>query len=107
MTEWNAPDYARISSLQEAMAEEVLALLDLRREERGNGKITHGIARRVPQGMVIGVDPSAEMIVFASTQFGPAVQPKLNGRSTGRSASTRFRGRCAGLVRERGHRAAR
>ena len=29
MTEWNAADYERISGLQLAMAEEVLALLDL------------------------------------------------------------------------------
>ena len=29
MTEWDAADYARISGLQQAMAEEVLALLDL------------------------------------------------------------------------------
>jgi hypothetical protein len=29
MTEWNAAEYYRRSSLQEAMAQEVLALLDL------------------------------------------------------------------------------
>ncbi len=83
MTEWDASDYARISGLQEAMAEEVLALLTLQRGERvldvgcGNGKITAEIARRVPQGTVVGVDPSAEMIGFAATQFGPAVQSNL------------------------------
>ena len=30
MTEWNAPQYSRISALQQAMAAEVLSLLDLK-----------------------------------------------------------------------------
>jgi trans-aconitate 2-methyltransferase len=30
MTEWNAPEYARLSGLQQAMAEEVLSLLRLK-----------------------------------------------------------------------------
>ncbi len=72
MTEWNASEYARISTLQAAMAEEVLALLDLKGNERvldvgcGNGKTTAEIAARVPQGEVVGVDPSADMIAFAA-----------------------------------------
>jgi hypothetical protein len=46
MTEWNAAEYAQRSGLQGAMAEEVLALLDLEGPERvldvgcGDGKIT-------------------------------------------------------------------
>ncbi len=46
MTEWNASDYSRQSSLQEAMAGEILTLLDLGGAERildvgcGDGKIT-------------------------------------------------------------------
>lgn len=71
MTEWNAPEYARLSELQAAMAEEVLSLLDLKGDERildigcGNGKITAEIAARVPRGSVLGVDASAQMIEFA------------------------------------------
>jgi trans-aconitate 2-methyltransferase len=81
MTEWNAPGYARISALQAAMAEEVLALLDLKGAERildvgcGNGKTTAEIAARVPHGSVIGVDASADMIAFAATHS--AVGPNL------------------------------
>ena len=56
MTEWDAAEYSRRSALQEAMAEEVLALLDLKGSERvldvgcGDGKITAEIATRVPRG---------------------------------------------------------
>jgi trans-aconitate 2-methyltransferase len=81
MTEWNASEYARISTLQAAMAEEVLALLELKGNERildvgcGNGKTTAEIAARVPHGMVVGVDASADMIAFA-TAHG-ALHPNL------------------------------
>jgi len=73
MTEWNASEYARISQLQATMAEEVLSLLNLKGDEHildigcGNGKTTAEIAARVPQGKVIGVDASAAMIAFASS----------------------------------------
>ena len=83
MTEWNAAEYSRRSSLQEAMAQEVLALLDLNDAKRildvgcGDGKITAEIASRVPRGSVIGVDPSGDMISFAQSHFGPAARPNL------------------------------
>jgi trans-aconitate 2-methyltransferase len=83
MTEWDAPEYDRLSGLQEAMAKEVLALLNLEGTERvldlgcGNGKVTNQIAARVHQGSVVGVDSSADMIAFASSHFGPLAQPNL------------------------------
>jgi len=76
MTEWNAAGYEWVAGLQQTMAEEVLSLLDLKGTERvldlgcGTGKITAEIAARVPKGSVVGVDCSAEMIMFASQQFG-------------------------------------
>jgi trans-aconitate 2-methyltransferase len=81
MTEWNATEYSRISSLQAAMAEEVLALLDLKGTERvldvgcGNGRTTAEIAARVPRGTVVGVDASKEMIAFAASHA--SVHPNL------------------------------
>jgi trans-aconitate methyltransferase len=75
MTEWNATEYVRQSSLQQAMAAEVLALLTLTGSERvldvgcGDGRVTAEIAARVPHGSVVGVDPSREMTAFASTHF--------------------------------------
>jgi trans-aconitate 2-methyltransferase len=83
MTEWDAADYARISGLQQAMAEEALALLDLKGSERildvgcGNGKITAEIAARNPHGSVLGVDPSREMISFATSNYGPVTHANL------------------------------
>ena len=83
MTEWNAAEYSRRSSLQEAMAQAVIALLDLEDSERildvgcGDGKITAEIASRVSRGSVVGVDPSGEMINFAQSHFGPATRPNL------------------------------
>jgi trans-aconitate methyltransferase len=43
----------------------------------GDGKITAEIAGRVPRGSVLGVDPSQNMIAFASSHFGPTVLPNL------------------------------
>src|SRR5438067_5681007 len=83
MTEWDAAEYSRRSSLQEAMAQEVLALLDLNGSERildvgcGDGKITAQIASRASKGSVVGVDPSRDMISFARSHFGPATLPNL------------------------------
>jgi trans-aconitate 2-methyltransferase len=83
MTEWNAPEYARVAGLQQAMAAEVLALLQLSGTERildlgcGNGNVTAEIAARVPEGSVVGVDASAEMIAYASEEFPAAAHHNL------------------------------
>jgi trans-aconitate 2-methyltransferase len=83
MTEWKAPEYYRHSSLQEAMAQEVFALLDLEGSERildvgcGDGKITAEIAARVPKGSVVGVDPSRDMISFAQGHHGQSTTHNL------------------------------
>src|SRR5262245_56621982 len=83
MTEWNATEYSQRSGLQKAMAEEVLALLDLQGSERvldigcGDGKIAAEIAARVPQGAVGGGDASQDMIAVAASHFRPAVRPNL------------------------------
>jgi trans-aconitate methyltransferase len=83
MTEWLASDYNRQSSLQQAMADEQLRLLTLKGSERildvgcGDGKISAAIAERVPAGSVLGVDPSHDMIAFASSHFAAATHPNL------------------------------
>jgi trans-aconitate 2-methyltransferase len=83
MTEWDAAGYVRRSGLQEAMAEEVLALLKLEGSERvldigcGDGRITAEIAARVPRGSVFGVDASHAMIAFAMSHLGSADQANV------------------------------
>jgi trans-aconitate 2-methyltransferase len=83
MTEWNAAEYAQRSGLQEAMAQEVLASVELEGSERvldvgcGDGRITAEIANRVPHGAVVGVDSSQDMIAFAASRFGSTIQPNL------------------------------
>ena len=61
MTEWNAELYRERSSLQQAMAAEVLQALELEGAERvldvgcGDGRITAEIARRVPPLRIVSV----------------------------------------------------
>lgn len=83
MTEWNANEYDRESNLQQAMAKEQIAQLGLRGDERvldvgcGVGKITAEVAALVPGGSVLGVDPSWDMISFASNVYRPEVFANL------------------------------
>ncbi len=83
MTEWNASDYNHFSALQKVMAEQELRRLRLTGSERvldvgcGDGKVTAEIARLVPGGSVLGVDPSHNMIAFASGHFPPIAHANL------------------------------
>ncbi len=80
-TPWNAADYARHSSLQEAMASEVLAWLPLRGTESvldvgcGDGHLTARIAERLPKGSIVGVDASPDMVAFATRTFVTSAAP--------------------------------
>lgn len=65
---WDGKDYAHNSSVQLSHAEWLLNRLPLTGDENildigcGDGKITALLAKRVPQGMVIGIDPSDSML---------------------------------------------
>jgi trans-aconitate 2-methyltransferase len=77
VAEWNASEYSRINSLQEWMGDEQLKRVELSGSERvldvgcGDGKITAKIAARLPQGSIVGVDPSHSMIAYATETYGP------------------------------------
>jgi trans-aconitate methyltransferase len=83
MSEWNASAYQAVSSLQETIAREQLARVALGACDRvldvgcGNGKITAAIADRIPDGSVLGVDPSRNMIDFAREHYAPSTHPNL------------------------------
>ena len=80
MAEWNADDYSRGATLQQRLARKMLMSVPLKGTERildvgcGDGKITAEIAAQVPEGSVLGVDLSRNMIDFASEHF---TQPNL------------------------------
>jgi trans-aconitate 2-methyltransferase len=80
---WHGADYAHHSSLQAAMADEVLSQLVLRGDEQvldlgcGDGKISARIAAQLPQGGVLGVDASVDMVSYAQRQFGTERWPNL------------------------------
>jgi trans-aconitate methyltransferase len=83
---WNPADYAANSATQETWARELMDRLRLHGHEHvldvgcGDGRMTAELARRVPQGSVVGVDSSPEMIRHAR-----------EGRSAGRPANLEFR----------------
>jgi trans-aconitate 2-methyltransferase len=71
MYQWSPADYSRHSAGQERWARELLADLNLHPDDTvldigcGDGRITAAIAQRVPEGRVVGVDSSADMIAHA------------------------------------------
>jgi len=75
MYRWDARDYQKYSSEQRKWAKELVQKLDLRGDEKildigcGDGKVTAEIAQSVPEGFVIGIDNSEEMIHLAQETF--------------------------------------
>jgi trans-aconitate methyltransferase len=72
---WNAEDYAKNSSNQYRWAQELIPKLQLNGNEAlldigcGDGKITVEIAKHLPNGKVVGIDSSEQMITLAKTSF--------------------------------------
>ena len=73
MADWDGAGYAHISGLQRAMATASLESVAVAGTERvldvgcGDGYVTRLIASRVPDGSVLGMDPSPRMIEAART----------------------------------------
>jgi trans-aconitate 2-methyltransferase len=72
MTEWNAEKYHNISAPQQAWGRRVLERLPLAGNEHvldlgcGTGRITAEIHSRLPDGYLVGADPSTAMVEAAS-----------------------------------------
>jgi trans-aconitate 2-methyltransferase len=94
MYKWNAQEYAKNSSAQKQWAMGLLTKLHLKGRERvldigcGDGKITAVIAAQVPNGSVVGIDSSAEMIGFSKNNFPTASHPNLSFELMDASALT-------------------
>ncbi len=72
MTEWNAAAYNRLSNPMQTWGEAIVGRLSVRGDETaldlgcGSGRLTEFLLRRLPQGRVIAVDRSANMLDSAS-----------------------------------------
>jgi len=81
---WNAQDYAQNSANQFQWAKELIPKLTLQGNEAlldigcGDGKITAELARYLPNGRVVGVDSSKEMIRLAQHNFPNKDYPNLS-----------------------------
>ena len=79
---WDPEDYERHSAQQQHWARELVAKLQLAGDESvldigcGDGKVTAEIASRVPEGRVLGIDSSADMVRRAGALHSP-VHPNL------------------------------
>jgi len=80
---WNAKDYAVNSQNQLHWAKELIPKLSLKGNESlldvgcGDGKITADLARCLPNGKVIGIDSSEQMINLAQSTFPTSKNPNL------------------------------
>lgn len=76
--QWNAEDYKNNSQVQQQWARELIDKLKLGGDEQlldlgcGDGKVTAELGRHLPQGAVVGVDTSAQMVELATKTFPPA-----------------------------------
>ena len=84
MYKWNAEDDRKNSANQQRWAREVIAKLELKGNEKildigcGDRIITAEIASYLPNGSVLGVDISPEMIDFARNKFPDCDYPNLS-----------------------------
>lgn len=84
MYKWDANDYDRNSSAQQEWAGELIENLHLQGNERildigcGDGKTTARIASLLPQGEVLGLDLSPDMVAYARRCFSASTYPNLS-----------------------------
>ncbi len=81
--DWNASDYAKNSQNQFQWAKELIPKLKLKGNESlldigcGDGKTTAEISKCLPNGKVIGIDSSSQMIKLAKNTFQNEQYPNL------------------------------
>ncbi len=86
--QWNAADYAEHSSVQFEFALELIGKISLMGNEAlldigsGDGKVSAAIAERLPDGYVIGVDSSDDMVNLATQQYPVSEFPNLSFQRT-------------------------
>ena len=84
---WDAKDYAKNSQNQFQWAKELIPKLKLQGNEAlldigcGDGKITAEIAKALPNGKVVGIDSSPEMIKLSKNHFSLRAVPQYHFQS--------------------------
>ena len=81
--EWNATSYHRVANPHVDWGKVVLERLPLRGDETvidagcGTGRLTELVLERLPDGHVIAVDQSANMLASAEAYLGPRFGPRV------------------------------
>lgn len=81
--QWDPRDYAARSSSQARWGQELIRRVNWRGDEHvldvgcGDGGLTVALALRVPNGLVLGIDSSAEMIAHARSAHPQTAHPNL------------------------------
>jgi trans-aconitate 2-methyltransferase len=84
MTEWNAAAYNRLNNPMQTWGEAIVAQLPLRGGETaldlgcGSGRLTEFLLRRLPQGRVVAIDRSANMLESARQHLEPAFDGRVS-----------------------------
>lgn len=77
-SDWDGRRYDEVNGLQRWVADQALAALDLRGDERvldvgcGDGRVSAELAALVPRGSVLGIDPSPRMLEVARSRITAA-----------------------------------
>lgn len=77
MTEWNAQAYDRLANPMQSWGETIIGSLEFRGDETvldlgcGSGRLTEHLLRKLPNGRVIAVDRSANMLEAAREHLEP------------------------------------
>ncbi|HEY7102864.1 MAG TPA: methyltransferase domain-containing protein [Mycobacteriales bacterium] len=80
MADWDGQSYRKVSALQMWVATRSLAGVAMAGDERvldvgcGDGRITAAIADQLPDGSILGIDPSPRMISAAGTFASPRLR---------------------------------
>lgn len=81
--QWNAGEYAQHSQSQFEWASELLGRLNLLGDETlldigcGDGKVTAIIAESLPNGQVVGIDSSKQMIALVKDRYGSTTDSRI------------------------------
>ena len=84
MTEWNAASYHKVSGPQTSWGQKVLDRLSVNGDERaidagcGSGRITGELMERLPNGRLIAIDRSWNMLMTARANLRPVLGSRVS-----------------------------